>query len=440
MTVTVDIIIVILLIIANGFFSMAEFALVSSRKIRLKQLATDGNTGAGAALTLLEDQTSFLSSIQIGITLVGICTGAYGGATFSPLFEPIFAQIPLIGDYSSAISMTIIILVITYFSIVLGELVPKRIGLSNPEQIACKIAPIFLFITHLFRPISYLTSGLTNLLVKILGISETSSSDVIEEEIHMLLEEGAESGVIDEAEQDMVESVFEFGDCNIMDLMIPRPDIIALDIDEPIQKNIEIMKKSHHTRYPVYNGTLDSIIGVVSIRDLWAQAQSETDIDLKKVVQEILVVPEQLTALELIRKFRDATSPLAVIIDEYGSVIGLITLHDLLEALVGDLSKVDQEERHPQITMRSDGSWLVDGKTDPEELKEHIGFDCGEEAEKGTFRTLAGFILFISGTIPEEGEIVTWHEYTFEIIDMDGHRIDKVLVTRLPPQEEDQKI
>ncbi|NLV26761.1 MAG: HlyC/CorC family transporter [Methanomicrobiales archaeon] len=437
MTTIIDIIILVFLIIINGFFSMAEFALVSSRKIKVKQLVTEEKPGASAALALMEDQNSFLSSIQIGITLVGICTGAFGGARFSGLLEPLFEKIPYISPYSSSISLAAIILCITYFSIVIGELVPKRIGLANPEKIACAIAPIFVLITRIFSPFSYLTSRLTNTLVKVFGISHTSSPEVIEEEIHLLLEEGTESGIIDESEQDMVESVFEFGESQIVDLMIPRPDITALDIDDPLSKNIEIMENSGHTRYPVYKDTLDSIIGVLSIRDLWVYSQKNADIELLNVTKEILVVPDHLTALDLIHRFKTATSPLAIIIDEYGSVIGLITLHDLLEALVGDLSRVDQEEEQPLVTKRHDGSWLVDGRTSPEQLCELTGITCSEESVKGVFRTLAGFILYKTGRIPVEGDVLSWDGYQFEIMDMDGHRIDKILITPLPPSADE---
>ncbi|PWR73435.1 hemolysin family protein [Methanospirillum stamsii] len=437
MTIIVDTIFLSILIIANGFFSMAEFALVSSRKTRLKQLASEGNTGAKAAIELMEDQTSFLSSIQIGITLVGICTGAYGGAKFSQILEPYFSSIPMIGDYSSAISLTIIILIITYFSIVIGELVPKRIGLANPEKIACTIAPVFVLITRIFTPFSYLTSGLTHILVKVLGISASKNPDIIEEEIHFLLEEGTESGIIDEAEQDIVESVFEFGDSKIVDLMIPRPDIIALDIDNPLSDNIEIMKNSNHTRYPVYKDALDSVVGVVSVRDIWVYSQTNAFTDLVPVLKEILVVPDHINALELVRKFKTATSPLAVIIDEYGSVIGMITLHDLLEALIGDFSRVDNDEEHPLVVKRHDNSWLVDGRTSPEELYELTGIDCTDESTKGYFRTMAGFILYVTGNIPEEGESIPWNGYEYEVIDMDGHRIDKILVTPLSSPDEE---
>ncbi|QXO94149.1 hemolysin family protein [Methanospirillum purgamenti] len=437
MTTSIDIIILFLLIIVNGFFSMAEFALVSSRKIKLKQLASEGKTGAHAALGLMEDQTSFLSSIQIGITLVGICTGAYGGATFSHVLEPFIENIPFIGTYSQAISITGVILVITYFSIVIGELVPKRIGLANPEGIACTIAPVFVLITRIFAPFSYLTSGLTHLLVKIFGISDQKTPDIIEDEIHLLLEEGAESGVIDETEHNMMESVFEFGDRPIDDLMIPRPDIIAIDIDDEPSKNLDIMRNSKHTRYPVYRDTLDSIIGIISIRDLWTYSQSHQTIDLSKVIQEILVVPNQITALDLIHRFRNATSPLAIVVDEYGSVVGLITLHDLLEALVGDLSKVDNEEEIELVTRRHDGSWLVDGRTTPEELYELTGISCIEDSARGFFKTMAGFMLYQTGSIPKEGETIVWDNYSFEIVDMDGHRIDKILITPKEPEIKD---
>ena len=429
MSLIIEIIILILLIIANGFFSLAEFALVSSRKIKLKQMAEENKPGATIALLISEDQTNFLSAIQIGITLIGICTGAFGGTMFAPYLEPFIRNIPVIGKYSDFFSMIIIILLITYFSIVLGELVPKRIGLAQPENIACRIAPAFLIITRLSSPFSFLTSGLTNFIVRVSGVLENSSSQVIEEEIHMLLEEGAESGVIDEAKQDMVESVFELSDSQIVDIMIPRPDIISINIDDPVQDNIDIMLNTRHTRYPVFKGNTDSIIGVVSVRDIWANTISGHDMDISSLLQEIVVVPGHISPLDLISRFKNATSPVAVIIDEYGLVIGLITLHDLLEALVGDLSRVDQEEIHPRIIRRDDGSWLVDGRTTPDELLKMTGIDCTKGTGNDYFRTVAGFILYETGGIPQEGDKIIWGEYLFEIVDMDEHHIDKVVIS-----------
>jgi len=233
----------------------------------------------------------------------------------------------------------------------------------------------------------------------------------------------------------MVESVFEFGDSQIADLMIPRPDIVALNLNDPITKNFEIIERTGHTRYPIYQDTLDSIIGIISIRDLWLIAHKNTEVDFSKIMQDILVVPDNMKALDLIRRFKTATSPLAVIIDEYGSVVGLITLHDLLEALVGDLSRVDQDDEEPLITRRHDGSWLIDGRTSPEELYEITGIDCSEESSKGGFRTMAGFILYKMGSIPATGDYFSYDGNEYEVVDMDGHRIDKILITRLPSPE-----
>ena len=429
-----DIFILIMLILANGFFSLAEFALVSSRKVKLKQMAEEKKPGADAALIISEDQTTFLSAIQIGITLIGICTGAFGGATFSHYLEPFLLNIPILSTYSEFFSIVIIVIIITYFSIVIGELVPKRLGLAQPEIIACKIAPVFLSITRISAPFSYLTTLLTNYIVKISGVSQDPSPEVIEEEIHLLLEEGAESGVIDETKQDIVESVFELSNRQIVDLMVPRPDIIALNIEDPLKDNLDIMIATRHTRYPVYRGGLDSMVGVLSVRDLFACSQSCQDMDISTVMTEIVVVPDHISALDLIRQFREATSPLAIIIDEYGSVIGLITLHDLLEALIGDLSLVDQEQNVSHAIKRTDGSWLVDGKITIEELNEITGIDCTEDKGKRYFRTLAGFILYETGEIPSPGFKFSWNGYVFEIVDMDGQRIDKVIISQDPSQ------
>ncbi|MDD1723679.1 MAG: hemolysin family protein [Methanospirillum sp.] len=430
MSLFIDLIIITLLIFANGFFSLAEFGLVSARKVKLRQMASDGIPGADAAIRLAEDQTGLLSTIQIGITLIGICTGAYGGAAFAQELAPYFSGIPIIGAYSDLVSLVIIVLVITYFSIVIGELVPKRIGLSRPEHTACTVAPLMVLITRISTPVSYLTSGLTNFIMSVLGQNREDSPEVIEEEIHMLLEEGTEAGIIDKAEQKILESVFELSESSIVDLMVPRPDIVALNIEDPIEDNRKIMQETGHTRYPVYRGNLDTVIGVLSVRDLWAHISAGHPEEISAVMQEIVVVPKQITALELLRRFRTATSPLGVIIDEYGSVVGMITLHDLLEALVGDLSRVDHEEEKPRIVRRTDDSWLVDGKTPIDELHEDTGIDCSDQENKGQYRTLAGFILNESGEIPREGDIIPWNGLQFRVVSMDGHRIDKILLTK----------
>ena len=434
----IEILFILVLILINGYFSMAEIALVSSRKVRLEQLASDGDAGAARALQLISSTSRLLSAVQIGITLVAVLTGVFGGATLAERLTVLLSKIAWLAPYAATVSLVIVVLVTTYFSLVIGELIPKKIALNNPEKIASKVSGVMRFVSWLTAPLIHLLSISTDLGLRILGIHPSKDPPITEEEIRVLIDQGTRVGVFGEAEQDMVESVFEFSDSHIVDLMVPRPDIIALDIEDPIETNIEIMKNSNHTRYPIYKGTLDSIIGIVSIRDLWAYAQSDQPADITKVKQDILVVPDQLTALDLIRQFKNATSPLAIIIDEYGSVIGLITLHDLLEALVGDMSRVDNEEEHPLVIKRHDGSWLVDGRTSPEELCEFTGIDCTEESTKREFRTIAGFILYEMGSIPKEGDSVTWHEYEFEIVDMDGNRIDKVLITHThPPQDED---
>lgn len=431
MSVLLEIILICILIILNGFFSMAEFALVSSRRVRLSQLVDKGIRGADRALALSEDPNTFLSTIQIGITLIGILAGAFGGAAIAGKLAPVFSEIPYLGEYSDIVSLLMVVLVITFFTLVFGELVPKRVGLAYPESIASHVARPIQVIATIVAPLNQLASKSTDAVLWFLGSYKPSDQPVTEEDITTLLEEGTQAGVFDEAEQELVESVFRFGDREVISLMVPRPDVIFLDLEDSFEDNRAKILSTGHTRYPVCRGGLDSVLGVISVRDLYAQIVSGNQPDLTCLLQETLVIPEHITAIKLLELFRTATTPLAVIMDEYGTVAGIITLHDLMEAIVGDLSTVDQPDEEPAIIQREDGSWFIDGKLPVEELRTLLDLNILPGEEEGYFRTAAGFIMSELGRVPATGDLIIFNNFRFEVADMDDRRIDKILVSRI---------
>jgi putative hemolysin len=431
MAITIEIIIIILLIILNGLFSMAEFALISARKIRLQQMLDRGEKGADIALSLSEDPNTFLSTIQIGITLVGILAGAFGGAAIAKELEGTFTVIPEFAPYAGIISLFVVVLIITYFTLVFGEIIPKRIGLVYPEQISVKVAGSIIIISKVFGPINKLASLTTDAVLWFFNSRAPQDPVVTEEDITSLLEEGTQAGVFDEAEQELVQSAFRFGDREVTTLMAPRPDVVYLDLEDSFEENKIKILASGHTRYPVCRGGLDSVIGVVSIRDLWSQMAAGEEPDLTILIQEALVIPEHITALRLLELFRTAITPLAVIMDEYGSVAGIITLHDLLEAIVGDLSTVDEPDEEPGIIKREDGSWFIDGMLSAEELRLLLDLESLPGEKEGVYRTAAGFVMAELGKIPIPGDHFVMEGIRFEVADMDKRRIDKIIVSKI---------
>ena len=430
MAVIIEIAIIAFLILLNGFFSMAEFALVSARRVRLQQMAEKGEKGSVLALTLAEDPNTFLSTIQIGITLIGILAGAFGGAAIAGQIAWIFTDIPYLGIYSGSVSLLVVVLIITFFTLVFGELVPKRVGLAYPEKIASFVAHPIHIIAKILAPLNQLASKSTDTVLWFFGSNKVQEPPITEEDITNLLEEGTQAGVFDEAEQELVESAFRFGDREVISLMAPRPDVVFLDLNDSFEENKEKILATGHTRYPVCRGGLDSVIGVISVRELWSQTASGNQPDLSLLVQEALVIPEHITAIRLLELFRTATTPLAIIMDEYGSVAGIITLHDLLEAIVGDLSTVDEPDEEPAIIQREDGSWFIDGMLPAEDLRNLLDISSLPGEDEGYYRTVAGFIMNELGRIPITGDHVILGDFRLEVADMDNRRIDKVLVSR----------
>lgn len=419
----VEILIILALILLNGVFSMAEIALVSSRKARLEGQAAKGDKRAKEALALADKPDTFLSTVQIGITLIGILTGIYSGESIKSDLVEFLNRYDWIRPYSSVGATTIIVIVITYFTLILGELVPKRIGLANPEAIAKTLVGPMGFLSKIAYPFVWLLSKSTYLTVKLFKL-KANDNFVTEEEIKAIINEGTEQGTIEEAEQEIIERVFHLGDRNITSLMTHRNDIVWLDIEKNEADIREKILSDPHSTYPVCDKNIDNIKGVVSIKDLYIHDQNPS---LEDIVQPALFVPENNSAYQVLERFKETKMHCCFVVDEYGSMLGMITLNDILEAIVGDIPQEDQEDY--EIVEREDGSYFVDAQVPFYDfLDKFEKTDWMNEGEQ-EFDTLAGFILHELERIPRTGDTLEWRGFTFEIADMDGHRIDKVLVT-----------
>jgi len=418
-----EILIILGLILINGLFSMAEIALVSARKARLEGQANKGDKRAKEALDLAEHPDKFLSTVQIGITLIGILTGIYSGEKLKTDFVIFLNKFELIQPYSNGVATTIIVIIITYFSLVLGELLPKRIGLSRPEAIAKLVAAPMRMVSLATYPFIWFLSKSTHFLVKLFNI-KAKDTQVTEEEIKAIISEGTEQGTIEEAEQEIIERVFHLGDRNITSLMTHRSDIIWFDIND---NEISIREKiihEPHSAYPVCDNDIDNIKGIISLKDLYVANDLS---EFKQSMKPALFVPANITAYILLEKFKEKKLHACFIVDEYGSVQGMITLNDILEAIVGDLPQQDMEDY--EIVEREDGSYLVDAQIPFYDFLSR--FEKTEWMHEGEqeFDTLAGFILHKLERIPRTGDKMEWQGFTIEIMDMDAQRIDKVLVT-----------
>ncbi|MBD2176208.1 HlyC/CorC family transporter [Pseudanabaena sp. FACHB-1998] len=427
-----EVLFIILLILANGIFSMSELAIVSARKVRLEQWAKEGNAKARAALRLISSPNNFLSTVQIGITLIGILSGALGGITVAKGLKTSLDTVPLLQPYSESLSFVIVVGLITYLSLVVGELVPKRLAMSNAERIACAVAPPMRFLANIGTPVVYLLSVSTEALLSVLGIQANEEAQVTEEEIKVMIAQGAESGMFEEAEQDMVERVFRLGDRPIKALMTPRTEIDWLDIDAPFDETQREVLNSGHSRFPVARENLDDCLGVVEIREFLNASLMGEPIDLLKVSSPPLYVAETASALSVLEQFKQSGDRVAMVTDEYGGVEGLVTLTDLLEAIVGDLPSNDRQG-DPDAKQREDGSWLIDGMVSSDRLKEILEVEDLPYEEERNYHTLGGLMMTYLRHIPMVGEHFTWETMRFEVVDMDGNRVDKVLVSLLPP-------
>ncbi|AKB57733.1 hemolysin family protein [Methanosarcina barkeri] len=426
-----EIAIVLVLIALNGIFSMSEFALVSAKKTRLKQREEEGDKRAAVALKLANEPTPFLSTIQIGITLVGIFTGAFGGATISEEFAVYLEKFPALSPYSNVISITLVVLLITYLTLIFGELVPKRLALNNAESIASSIAKPMFYLSIIARPLVVILSSSTEAVLRVMKVRKTVEPPVTEEEIKIMFEEGARAGVFEKAELSMIESVLEIGDRRVDSLMTHRTDLIELDLEDQTDENLRKMIESGRSNFPAYEGDLNNIVGMISVKKVLENFVESGTVNLKLLVTKPLFVPESASVLKLLESFKETGVHIALITDEYGSIQGVITLHDILEAIVGEVRSLG-EPVETQISVREDGSWLIDGDTPIEKLKDVLSVDSFPGEELGYYRTTAGLIIFILQRIPVTGDHIVLGRLRYEVADMDGNRIDKVLVTPFP--------
>jgi putative hemolysin len=427
---TFEIFIILFLILLNGLFSMSEMAIVSARKSRLEQQAEDGNEGAAKALALAQNPNRFLSTIQIGITLIGILTGTFSGATIADRLAVEINQIPLLAPYSKGISLFLVVLIITYLSLVLGELVPKRLAMNNAERIAARMSPTMQFLSVVATPVVGLLSASTNLILKILRVYPTTEPEVTEDDVKSMLDQGTEGGVFEEAEQDMVERIFRLSDRGVSALMTPRTDVIFMEIDANHEEIYHLISSHPVSRFPVFQNTPDNVIGIIQARDLLLQRMTGPHFNIREVLQPPFFIPESATALETLDMLKKAGSDIAVVIDEYGGMLGLVSMDNILEAIVGDVLEPYGDEE-PDAVRREDGSWLLDGMVLIDELKELLNMDQLPIEDEGRYETLSGFMMAQLGRVPTSGNHFEYCGYRFEVMDMDGRRVDKVLVVPL---------
>ncbi|HWV58001.1 MAG TPA: hemolysin family protein [Longimicrobiales bacterium] len=422
-----ELLLILALILINGIFAMSEIAVVSSRKPRLAERAEAGDTRAARALDLAQHPTRFLSTVQVGITLVGVLAGAYGGARVAGRVAGYLERFPTIAPWREEIALALVVGGITYVSLVLGELLPKRVALHHPERIAAAIAGPMQALAVVATPLVKLLTASTELMVRVLGVRKSVEPPVTEAEVSALLDVGTAAGVFEEEEHDLVERVFWLGDRRVTALMTPRHRIEWLDIRDPADEHRNRLIRSRFSHYLVCDGEVDRVLGVVRVKDLLASLLEGRELDLRAALRKPIFVPESLGALRLLEVFRETGSSIAVVVDEYGGVEGLVTLNDILEEIAGSLDG-DSEQR---VVRREDGSWLVDGSLAMDEFWEAIGLEERRSEARHDYHTIGGLVMTHLGRIPRTGDRFTTFGLDFEVVDMDGHRVDRVLVS--PP-------
>ena len=428
--VALETLVILLLIAANGLLAMSEIAIVVARKARLQQSAKSGDAGARAALELATHPNRFLATVQIGITLVGILAGAFGGATLAHEIERRALEVPMLTPYAGIIGVGVVVVAITFFSLVLGELAPKRIALVHAERIASAVAAPMRSLSWLAFPLVRLLGVSTDVVLRLFRVSPSSESHVTPEEIKILVEQGTELGVFEESEQDMIEGVLRLDERPIGAFMTPRIQMVWIDAaDSPEALHTKIVD-SRHSRFPVIQGSFANVLGVVSAKDLLKQSLGGQPTNLRQALGPPLFVPETASALKVLDLFKREGTHFALVTDEYGGIQGLVTDRDILEAIVGELPSRD-EPSEPEVTIREDGSWLVDGLLNIDRLKEILEIDSMPDEESGHYHTLSGFMMTQLGGIPAVGEHFKWEGFRFEVMDMDGRRVDKVLIARV---------
>jgi magnesium and cobalt exporter, CNNM family len=423
------------LILINGLFSMSEIAVVSARKMRLKLRAAAGDQGAQSALALAEEPEDFLATIQIGITLVAILMGAVGSTQIAAQLQPYLAHLPLVGHYSELAAGIVAVALVTYLSLVLGELAPKQIGLNNSETMAARVAPAMTWLARLTYPLVRLLSASTQLVLRLLRIHPADETPITEDEIQMMVQEAAEIGAVEPIEGEIVEQLFRVGDLHVNDLMVDRTDIIWLDVEDTPEALRAKIGSGIHSRYPVARGDLDNIIGLVFVKDLIVHTLNEDLPQMDLMLKPALFIPSGLPVYQVLEQFKEAQAQIAFVTDEHGGVEGLVTFIDLLEAIVGDVPEVT-DPSDPTAVRRADGSWLVDGKLPIEEFKRLFAISELPAEERNFYQTAGGFVMSYLGRVPQAGDRFQWQTLEIEVVDMDWRRVDKLLVT---PQEPEQQ-
>ncbi|MCK6425878.1 MAG: hemolysin family protein [Burkholderiaceae bacterium] len=432
-----EIALLIFLILLNGAFAMSEMALTASRKARLQVLAESGDAGARAAMELHESPTQFLSTVQIGITSIGVLNGIVGEAAFSaPLAAWLKDSFEMLPARAADLGATgIVVVVITFMTIIFGELVPKRVGQMHPETVAKLVARPMNLLSLVASPFVKMLAGSTQAVLRLLGLRDSGVRGVTEEEIAASLEEGVDAGVIEAHEHLMVRNVFRLDDRQIGSMMIPRGDIAWLDVAAPRDAILAVLTEHGHSRYPVCRGGLDEVLGVITAQQLLMQLAASRELVLVDAMQPAVFVPETLSGMELLEHFRGSAVQMVFVVDEYGVVQGVITLRDVLEAITGEFTPPQSEDAW--AVQREDGSWLIDGLIPVPELKDRLGLKQLPDEDRGRYNTLAGMIMLLLGRLPQTADAVEWDGWRFEVVDLDGKRVDKVLAARMPIEGED---
>lgn len=430
-SIILEISIILFLILLNGLFAMSEIAIVSARKPRLQHQAEKGDKKARLALTLAEDPEDFLSTVQIGITLIGILAGVFGGATLAEDLAIALETIGLPARYSEPVSVVVVVAIITYLSLVIGELVPKNLALQNAERVATAVAPFMHRLSRIVYPFVWLLSVSTQFMTRLLSIKSSAGLSVTDEEIEIMLEQGAKAGVFEPEEPEIVRRIFRLSDRTVRSLMTPRHEIVWLDRTIPLDEIRQTINDERYSRFPVADGELDHIVGYIEVKDLIIQSLSDPGFDPFSDLYPPLYVPETMSALELLDRFKEEHAHMALVFDEYGGLEGLITSTDLLEAIVGNIDLPSA----PSIIQRQDNSWIIDGSLPFVELLDFLEKDDLARVSEGRYQSVGGFMLSLLKEVPTEGKYVDWEGFRFEVIDMDGFRVDKVLLSIIPPEE-----
>ena len=429
-----EFIIILLLLILNGIFAMYEIALVSSSKARLETLVGKGNKRAKGVLKQLEEPEKFLSTIQIGITLIGIVSGAYGGATIADDVEPLFALIPGVAAYAKTLAMITVVAIITYLSLIIGELVPKSIALNNPERWATMLSPFMIVLTKISYPFLCLLSASTKLMNKLIGLNSGEERQMTQDELKMILYQSSEQGVIDKDETEMLRDVFRFSDKRANDLMTYRRYIVVLHPTDTPEEVLRIIHEEHFSKYLLVERGKDEIIGVVSVKDIILMMGGEQPFNLRSIARPALFIPESLYAKKVLELFKKNKNKFGVVVDEYGNTEGIITLHDLTESIFGDILEENETEEE-EIVVRQDGSMLVEASMNLDDFMEAMGIMNYDDLKEEDFTTLSGLAMFLIGRVPKAGDLFSYKNLDFEVVYMDRGRVDKLLVIK---KEEDE--